>query len=64
MLILTRKLNEAIQIGESIKVVVCQIDRYSVRIGIQAPREIRIDRVDNRKSSRSPIEEAAISKIV
>ena len=37
MLVLTRKLGEAITIGDNIKIVVMQIKGRQVRIGVQAP---------------------------
>lgn len=44
MLVLTRKLGEAIKIGDKIKVVVVSIDGGSVKIGIEAPGEIPVHR--------------------
>lgn len=44
MLILTRKIGEAIRIGDSIVVRLMEIERNSVRIGIEAPPEMRIFR--------------------
>ena len=42
MLILTRKKDEAIRIGESILVRVVEIDKNTVKLGIEAPREVEI----------------------
>lgn len=42
MLILTRKLNEAIMIGEDIKITVVEIQGDKVKLGIEAPRELSI----------------------
>ncbi len=44
MLILTRKLGEAVNIGGEIKVVVLEIKGNSVRIGIEAPRQVAVHR--------------------
>ena len=45
MLILTRKENERIFIdGDKIKITVCRISKDKVRIGIEAPKEITIER--------------------
>lgn len=42
MLVLTRKLNEEVLIGDDIKITLLRMQGGSVRIGIDAPREIRI----------------------
>jgi len=44
MLVLTRRLGEAITIGENVKIVVVDIDGNQVKLGIEAPREIEIYR--------------------
>ena len=44
MLVLTRKLNEEITIGDNIKVTVLQIKGNSIRLGIDAPKDVRIVR--------------------
>ena len=44
MLVLNRRLGEAIVIDGGIRVVVLQCDRRSVRLGIQAPGETGIFR--------------------
>ncbi|MCK5017663.1 MAG: carbon storage regulator CsrA [Candidatus Peribacteraceae bacterium] len=52
MLILTRRIGEAIYIGDDIKVEVLSIDRGQVRIGFTAPRDINIWRDELTKDSR------------
>ncbi|MCK5507556.1 MAG: carbon storage regulator CsrA [Desulfobacterales bacterium] len=42
MLVLTRKIGERINIGDDIVISVLEINRGSVRIGIDAPRQISI----------------------
>jgi carbon storage regulator len=44
MLVLTRKSNQSIMIGDDIEVTVLSIMGEKVRIGIQAPREIPVFR--------------------
>lgn len=44
MLVLSRKLGEVIFIGDSIKITVVDIERGKIRLGIEAPRDVRIDR--------------------
>jgi carbon storage regulator len=46
MLVLTRKLNQSIMIGDDIEVTVLAIAGDKVRIGIQAPREIPVFRIE------------------
>lgn len=44
MLILTRKANESIIIGDNIRVTVIEIQGDKVRLGIDAPRELSVHR--------------------
>lgn len=42
MLVITRKLNEKIRIGDDVVIHICRLSGGSVRVGIEAPRELRI----------------------
>ena len=44
MLVLTRKPNQSILIGETIRVVVVSIERDQVKLGIEAPRDLTVHR--------------------
>ena len=44
MLVLTRKTDETIKIGEDIEITVLRIRGNSVRLGIQAPKEVHVMR--------------------
>ena len=44
MLVLTRKSNQSIMIGDEIEVSVLSVNGEKVRIGIEAPREVPIFR--------------------
>lgn len=44
MLVLTRKPNESIMIGDQIEVSVLSVAGDKVRIGIEAPREVQVFR--------------------
>lgn len=44
MLILTRKMNETLVIGDDIKITVLNINGNQVRIGIEAPKDVTVHR--------------------
>jgi len=44
MLVLSRKLGQSFQVGEDIRVTIVKIDRNAVRIGIEAPGHVQIQR--------------------
>jgi len=46
MLVLTRKLEQQIQIGEGITVTVLEVKGNTVKLGIAAPREVRVLRAE------------------
>jgi carbon storage regulator len=49
MLVLTRRIGEKLFIGDDIEVIITDIDRGKVRIGISAPAGVRIDREEIRR---------------
>ena len=44
MLILTRRVNEALMVGDDVKLVVLGVKGNQVRIGIDAPKSIEVHR--------------------
>lgn len=44
MLVLSRKLREQIQIGENVTITILRVKGNSVRIGIEAPRDVKVVR--------------------
>lgn len=50
MLVLSRKKDEKILIGDNISIMVIEIRGDKVRLGIEAPKEIPVDRHEVRES--------------
>lgn len=46
MLVLTRRIGESVLVGDEIEVTVLDVKGDSIRIGIKAPRETRIQRAE------------------
>ena len=44
MLILTRRIGEAVTIGDNIRVIVLGVKGNQVRLGFEAPREVEVNR--------------------
>jgi carbon storage regulator len=61
MLVLTRKVGENIIIGENIRVTIVSIDHGKVRIGIEAPRDITVDRQEVHERREQAVSPAALA---
>lgn len=59
MLVLSRKPGEQILIGDQVKVTVVRITPNSVRIGIEAPREMQIVREELTDDGENKVAEHA-----
>jgi carbon storage regulator CsrA len=46
MLVLTRKLNEKIKIGDDVTITIIKLRNNQIRIGIEAPRDVRVLRAE------------------
>jgi carbon storage regulator len=61
MLVLSRKLNQAIMIGDNVRVVVVSVDRDQVKLGIDAPRDIPVHRSEVFEEIQRTNRHAAVS---
>ena len=59
MLVLSRKKNEKIQLGDSIRVTIIKVSGDKVRIGIQAPDDTTVLREELAFESKDIVEDAA-----
>lgn len=59
MLVLTRKLQQQIKIGDQITVTVLRVKGNTVRIGVAAPRDVRVTRGELPKSGAAEPHSAA-----
>ena len=60
MLVLTRKLGEVIRVGDAVTVRVLEVKGNQVRLGVEAPTEVRIYREEVYRAIRKENEEAAL----
>ena len=44
MLVLSRKLGQSLRVGDGVRITVLKIDNNAVRIGIEAPEDVLIQR--------------------
>jgi len=64
MLVLSRKLNETILIGENIRVTLLGIDGDKIKIGVDAPRDIKVFREELLEATKSTNKQALDAPIV
>lgn len=64
MLVLSRKLNEKIRLGDEITVTVLRVSGNTIRLGIDAPRDVRVLRgeLEPRDEAKSSLRE--VDKVV
>jgi carbon storage regulator len=63
MLILTRKLGEIIRVGDQVTVRVLEVKGGQVRLGVEAPADVRIYREEVYRAIRRENEEAALGQV-
>jgi len=72
MLVLTRKENESIMIGDTVEVKVLEVKENQVRIGVVAPREITVHRMEvylaiqreNIEAAKAPAKTEELHKLI
>ena len=64
MLVLSLKLNETIVIGDNIRVTLLGIDGDKIKVGVDAPRDIRVFREELIEATKSTNKEALTAPIV
>ena len=64
MLVLTRKTQQQIQIGDNITITILQVKGQAVRVGIEAPRDVRIIRRELDAVAPEPVAKASVVKTV
>ncbi|MCX7425791.1 MAG: carbon storage regulator [Planctomycetia bacterium] len=54
MLVLTRRIDEQIRVGDEITITIVRIKGHSVRIGVDAPRDVAVRRSELETGLTSP----------
>lgn len=62
MLVLTRKLGESIRIGDNIVVKIVDLDGRHVKLGIEAPKNVSVNREEIYERIQKENQEASIPK--
>lgn len=64
MLVLSRKLNETILIGNDIRVTILGIDGDKIKLGIEAPKTIKVFREELIEATKSTNKQALDAPVV
>ena len=63
MLILTRKVGEALMVGDDVNITVLGVKGNQVRIGVNAPKEVAVHREEIYQRIQKEKDESNISKL-
>lgn len=63
MLVLTRKLNESIMVGDNVKITIVDVKGDQVKLGITAPREVAVHREEVYREIKKENQLAADAKV-
>lgn len=63
MLVLSRKINQSIMIGDNVRIVVVAVDRDQVKLGIEAPRDVPVHRSEIYEEIQRTNQSAAASAV-
>ena len=64
MLVLSRKLNETILIGDTVRVTLLGIEGDKIKIGVDAPRDIKVFREELIEATKNTNQQALSAPIV
>lgn len=64
MLVLSRKTNESIMVGDNVEIKIVEVKGEYVKLGITAPREIAVHRKEIYEAIKREMEQAAKTKHV
>lgn len=64
MLILTRKVDEKLRVGDDVTITVISVKGHQVRFGIEAPRDIAVNREEIHQKILKERENAKVTTIV